>query len=668
MENVLSTTPTALIVDMQGIPESVDLASEVDSVDPVPTQLTAKLVELRIRNLGCIGPEGLIVELDKIVCLVGKNNAGKSTILRAYELAQGNSALTKGDRCQLTPEGDHPEVILDVHIPDSVKNVDRRWRIAKGDLLIVRSRWVWRADNLPPERSTWDPELNDHAGGWAEDGKAAGADNVFKSRLPKPLRIDALRDAIEQHDDLLKLILEPIVAELKGLQSQADSSWNAAMKLLMDAAMTPVEQFSAEVKAVSDQIGEGFGNVFPELKVTIDVGIDSPAVDLAKALQSGSAIKFDEGSAKTGVRQQGAGSRRALFWTLLRVHNILQAKKQLKKEREAQVRKAQSDIDKENKKKSPDEEKIAGLLQIVEGKAEVEEGNDVSLPAHILLIDEPENCLHPMAVRAARDQLYTLALDPSWQIMMCTHSPFFIDPLRNHTTIVRIERSAGKLTPRTYRTDQDLFSEDERENLRALIQLDTALAEMFFGSYPVLVEGDTELAAYIAAILEPPHALATKISIVPARGKALLPPLIKLLAHFKIDFGILHDLDSPQRRDGKANGAWTMNRRIADCIYQARSEGVAVRHRVSVPDFERFLGDMEEEKDKPIVAYKRIRNNHSELIAQIQNLFQALHDSEAVHPDTTHTQSMTVDALIEWQLTVVKQWAAANAAGDPRFG
>ena len=45
------------------------------------------LVKLKVCNLGCIGPEGLEVSLDEIVCLVGANNTGKSTVLRAYEAA-----------------------------------------------------------------------------------------------------------------------------------------------------------------------------------------------------------------------------------------------------------------------------------------------------------------------------------------------------------------------------------------------------------------------------------------------------------------------------------------------------------------------------------------------------------------------------------------------------
>ena len=42
----------------------------------------SKLVEMFVRNIGCIGPEGVSVALDDIVCIVGRNNSGKSTLLR----------------------------------------------------------------------------------------------------------------------------------------------------------------------------------------------------------------------------------------------------------------------------------------------------------------------------------------------------------------------------------------------------------------------------------------------------------------------------------------------------------------------------------------------------------------------------------------------------------
>ncbi|WP_236730525.1 AAA family ATPase, partial [Pseudomonas amygdali] len=60
---------------------------------------------------------------------------------------------------------------------------------------------------------------------------------------------------------------------------------------------------------------------------------------------------------------------------------------------------------------------------------------DPALPGYLLLIDEPENALHPMAARAAQRHLYKLAENPDWQIMLTTHSPYFINALEDHTTI-----------------------------------------------------------------------------------------------------------------------------------------------------------------------------------------------------------------------------------------
>src|SRR5882757_9179589 len=185
----------------------------------------SKLVTLKIRNFGCIGPEGLEVALDNIVCLVGRNNTGKSTVLRAYELAQGSQVLTDQDWCQWTPEGDSSEVELIVHIPDGVQNIDAKWKQEKDGMKLVRSRWIWREMGTKPIRQTWDPETGD----WAEDGKAGGADNVFNSRLPQPLRVGSLQDALKEHDELLKLVTEPVAQELKILQETPGSDLRQAI-------------------------------------------------------------------------------------------------------------------------------------------------------------------------------------------------------------------------------------------------------------------------------------------------------------------------------------------------------------------------------------------------------------------------------------------------------
>lgn len=626
----------------------------------------SKLILLKLRNLGCIGPEGIEIALDNIVCLVGRNNAGKSTVIRAYELALGSRDFTENDRCQWTPEDDFPEVELWVHIPEGIPNVDAKWKQDKDGLKIVRSRWQWRG--LQKIRQTWDPEADNGAGNWAEDGKAGGADNVFNSRLPQPLRVDSLQDAFAEHDELLKLVTDPAIKTLKQLQNSADSPLRKAMEQFVTAAMDPINQYQETINEVGTKVHESLMNIFPELGIHIRVAMEPPTVDPAKALLAGSSIRFQEETADTGIKQQGTGTRRALFWTLLQVRNEIVRAQKAEAEKLKAVARLQSELEKEQKKQKPNQEKIEGIVKKIQASTDDNENtaDDYALPGYILLIDEPENCLHPMAIRAARSHLYALAEDPDWQIMLSTHSPYFIDPLADHTTIVRLERQGKQTSPRTYRTATMEFSIEDRENLRALLQLDSSLAEMFFGSYPVVVEGDTELAAFIASIIEQQEQLSAQVALIPARGKALIVPLIKLLTHFQIPFGVLHDADSPLRGDGKANSAWTINSTIADAIIAARKQGIVVRHRISVPDFERAIDTEEGSKDKPILAYRRVRKD-AKSKQYVRDLYHGLFDSKQNQPTTGLADNATREEIMTETRALVETWAKVHASDDPRF-
>jgi len=490
----------------------------------------SKLVRITVRNIGCIGNDGVEIALDDVVCLVGKNNAGKSTILRAYELAKGGTAAfsESRDRC-LYALAEHPsEVQLEVHIPEGIGNVDAKWKTEKDGLLIVKSRWQWAVPNFEKVRTTWDPTGGpDGEGGWAEDGKAGGADPVFSSRLPRPLRIGSLDDAAKTEEMLLTLALGPLVASLE-----------------------------------KERI--------------------NPQSDLSKAIAS------------------------------------------------------------------PD---------------------DPAFPGYLLLIDEPENALHPMAARAAQRHLYKLAQSPDWQVIMTTHSPHFVNPFEDHTTIVRLERSgeedASPLAPKTYRSDLIEFEGEDKQRLQALQHIDPSFSEVFFGSYPILVEGDTEHAAFMSSIIERQHGLMDRVTVIRARGKAILVPLVKVMTHFKIDFGIVHDADSPFNKKGHKNGMWTENGKIREAVLKARAKGLSARHRISVPDFERFLGGEEESKDKPLNTYLVVAKDDA-LAQRVQELMTDLLESPQHEPFADG--ALEEGDYLAWLGGLVQAWAKSNGlADDIRF-
>lgn len=619
----------------------------------------SKLVSLKLKNFGCIGDEGADIALDNIVCLVGRNNCGKSTILRAYECAQGSKPLSGDDIYKHRQDGHLTEVELLVYIPEGTYNIDPKWKYTDPQYgpMLVKSRWQWAMAGEKPIRQTWDPETND----WSSEEKAGGADNVFNSRLPQPLRIDSLQDAHDEHEALLRLITEPVASELKMLQVDSQSALHQAIGKVVSEAIAPVERYQADIDDASDQLNRGFKGIFPELEIAINVGMDRPAIDAAKLLASGSSVRIKEGDSESFLRQQGTGSRRALFWSLLQVRNQLQRKRKQAEDRKKELFKAEGDLQKENTKKKPSLEKIAELKEKIETLQNPAAEETGGLPGHILLIDEPENALHPMAIRAARQHLYALSKDAGWQVMLTTHSPYFIDPLEDHTTIVRLERVNGKTSPKTYRADKITFSPNEKEDLRALLQLDTALAEMFFGSYPIIVEGETEVAAFIAAISEAADPLAQQVCLIPSRGKGLIEPLIKLITHFGIHFGVLHDVDTPKRKDGKNNGMWTLNTKIEAAIQDAKKKGLVVRHRLSLMNIEYTLGIHDTDKEKPLLAYKAVKHDN-DLKEQVKALFNDLYQSEQ------HAPELAEGGSYEEQLTQhVLSWAAKHYPNDERF-
>jgi len=644
----------------------------------------SKLVRMTLRNIGCVGNEGLVIELDNIVCLVGRNNAGKSTILRAYELARGSVAFDLSrDRHQHATAEQPSEIELEVHIPEGIGNVDVRWKSQQDGLLIVKSRWQWMAPGFVKARETWDPNGGAaEEGEWADD-KAGGADAVFSSRLPRPLRIGSLEDIGKTEENLLTLALTPLLSTLEKARSDVGSSLYKSIL----SVTTEIESLSGShqehFNVVAARVTSGFQKIFPRLDVRLEFGAAPLVPNISELVKSGSGLKIRDGKTDSTLGQQGTGARRALFWAMLQVRNELTRDKEIREEHRKKLVSEITELEKRKKPKKKDlsgEEleaveaeiaiRMAHLAAHDEGGAIPENSDDPAFPGYLLLIDEPENALHPLAARAAQRHLYKLAESPDWQVMMTTHSPYFINPFEDHTTIVRLERDAekegGSITPRTYHSDDITFEGDDKARLQALQHIDPSFAEVFFGSYPILVEGDTEHAAFIAAIVEKEDELLDRVTVVRARGKAILLPLVKVLTHFKINFGLVHDCDSPFNKSGGGNGMWTENGKIRAALLVARERGLAARHRVSIPDFERFLGGDEESKDKPLNAYMRITVD-GELRAKVQGLLAELMQSPQHDPfdaETLQNDAEYLDVLGE----KVQSWAVTNGvANELRF-
>lgn len=578
-------------------------------IEPVPELKTneithPRLHKLIIKNFRCIGRNPVEVELDDIVVLVGPNNAGKSSILKAYEVVMSEGS-TKGN----LELDDFPDNIID---PDNLPEIElhtivydnepgSKWieeiEINGKTEKLVKEKWTW-SDIGKPKRVGWVVSTSK----WADKEKDGdvpwGAANVANSRRPEPHRVCAFDSPEDQAKEIINILVSVITDRVKLFMleqsdSGKESDYQKLLSQIKEIRKKVVSESQSEISKIEGQLNNLIGKVFDGYEVKFDA---KPEEDVEKTI---SLIKSDAkllmgqaGKYQGAIEKQGSGARRTLLWAALKiVSENGQNKKSTKKD-----------------KKTEDEIEI--------------------LRPHILLLDEPEICLHPSAVRQACDVLYGLPSNDNWQVMVTTHSPIFIDISRDNTTIIRVEKSnSGDVKGTTiFRPEKIKLEADDKINLKLMNIYDPYVAEFFFGGKIIVVEGDTEYTALKYVIAKKPEEYKD-IHVIRARGKATIISLIKILNHFGTNYAVLHDKDSQKatKKDGTeiTNPAWTINSKIVEEINK-KPAGTVIRLLASLPNFEEAYLDGELKCEKPYNAL--IHMEKPEVFNKIENLLLALID------------------------------------------
>lgn len=557
-----------------------------------------RLIKLIVTNFRCIGTTPVSIDLDDIVVLVGANNVGKSSILKAYEVAMSQGS-TKG---KLTIDDFPGNKIDQNHLPEiEVHTIvydnspGNRWitNLESGEML-VKERWVWSAVG-EPKREGWDAQ----AESWSNQ-VPWGAPNVANSRRPEPHKVDAFDPPEVQSGEIKNILMKALTERVKGLktanQAEDENDYHLLLNKVKELQKKIVEESQEQIDEVNGELSKLIKKIFPTYKVDFDA---RPEDDLDKTINLFKAdaqlLMGPEGGHLSTIERQGSGARRTLLWTALKFIS-------------------------ENSQK---------------GKAEA------SLRPHLLLIDEPEICLHPNAIRDACSVLYDLPTTGNWQVMCTTHSPIFIDFSRNNTTIVKVEKiDNGTIKGTTvFRPDKVQLDENDKKNLKLLNMCDPYVAEFFFGGKVIVVEGDTEYTAFNYIKASAP-ATYRNVHIIRARGKATIVSLIKILNHFGSSYAILHDSDTPRTKDDKmVNPAWTMNTNILNAV-NSKSAGITTRLIASLPNFEHAYFGTELTKEKPYSALSTISTT-PEKFALIEKLFKALINYEnPVPPNCTEWEAI----------------------------
>lgn len=535
------------------VEEAVALIGEEENA-PRP-----RLHRLIIQNFRSIGADKVEIELDDIVVLVGPNNVGKSSILRAYETVMSHGSKDGKLTINDFPNGQVDPVNLptiELHTIVFNDAPGKRWLDPTFDgEWLIREKWVWESPNKDPIRQGFDVEKND----W-DDQVPWGAPNVANSRRPLPHRIDAFATPDKQASEITKLItslLKEKLSDIKSDPEQEKSDYELVLDKIKDLQTKVVQAAEDEIKIIENEVSEYLGKLFPKHRIKFDA---KPEGDLEGAYQpfknTTDLLMGPEDGYFSSIEHQGSGARRTLLWATLKYLSESQDKKG-------------------------------------------------SRP-HVLLLDEPEICLHPSAIRDARSVLYDLPASGNWQVMLTSHSPIFIDLSKDNTTIIRVFRDNGSEVKSTtlYRPERAKLDDDDKKNLKLMNICDPYVHEFFFGGRQVIVEGDTEYTAF-SMIKEIYPEQYRDVQIIRARGKGIIPSVAKVLKQFSKSFFILHDTDKELMAKGNKNPAWGMNNTIGQLL----DEEGKVNLVACKTCFETALFGQEVNDEKPYNALIRIRNS-----------------------------------------------------------
>lgn len=513
-----------------------------------------KLSTLEIKNLRGIVSQSICFW--DYTTLIGQNNTGKSTVLRAIEILLdqqkpdedewnqahvGESIEIAGRFTSVSErERDIPgiaslvyngEIQLRVSVTMGEKGAELEYSAFIQEESITG--WSEKWTELDPEikalaeglgigSPTWKTKANQERirqqirvalphrvergePGWSDAG--ISIKEALKQGIPRVEVIPAVRDAsdegyVTQRRNIFQEILErTVVPEVEATPEYRTilTSSEALSNRISADGDAGLQQTRAMTQEITDVAGE-----IIELQVLMRLG----PTDIKKLLTSGARISLSDGI-ETPVEFQGHGAQRALIYALVRY------------------------IAKERARAG---ERIRPV---------------------ILLFEEPEIYIHPQLLRALKSSLKLLSRMEGWQVVVTTHSPFMIDVADIPQSLAILRKTDKATGVNIHQLDRDPFDPgdggvDERQMLRAALDFHPTVCEAFFAQHAVLVEGDSEVALFqfgrsvLNQVLERDFD-TDRVSIVSCGGKWTILPIARLLKLFGIPVKIICDRDSKGR-------------------------------------------------------------------------------------------------------------------------
>ncbi|MBF0693436.1 MAG: ATP-dependent endonuclease [Flavobacterium sp.] len=390
-----------------------------------------------------------------------------------------------------------------------------------------------------------------------------GFEGVVSIKLPKFLLIPA-ENKKEEIEGKTGTLQETMKELFEDVRDTSDNYKQAQIYLdLLAKELDPNDEQKEFGKMLVD-INKIIGGIFTNTKIHIDTNLSDASTSIKPSFD----IEMSS-NVRTKPERQGMGSIRSTVFALLRYReNFVQRKRQ--------------------------------------------EG--IELRPILIGFEEPEMYLHPNAAALMREKIYELATSSNSKIICTTHSPYMIDLSKRIDeavfpkqvlNLLKVEHNdeinyevCNSIPFNTTKAYLEL-QEDEKNFVKFILKIDDYVAKVFFCRKVIVVEGDTEDILFKETVERLPEKkrkdFLYNYQIIKARGKATIISLVKYFNALSIDCFVIHDRDTE-------DGATKFNEPILKALGNDESKRLMVENTI-----EDLLEYEEPLREKPYKMYHHIK-------------------------------------------------------------
>lgn len=505
------------------------------------------------------GLKDVEASIGKFACIIGENNAGKSSLLQAFTIFLNGKRLDEHNYYDETQP-----IVVTVRFDDVTDNdlavlaEEHHPRIKKiiydGSLTLVRRFPLGESPKLRCKQMIpVEPRFREKAYNKDLKGmKGKDIENFLTNQYPELDKevtrgVNTLRDAKALIKDYADNNLSPDNKELEEADLPTGIAQSVTSLLPEPIYVAAVKDFADEIKAKQSAT---FGKLLGVLLAAIEPKL-SEAQEVFKELEKHlNRIDHPDGS-QTDDRLDDVKRIEDTVATYLR-EIFPQIKVELKippPEVKTILSNAGIEISeggvKGNTDTIGDGLKRSITFAIFRSYVELSKSGINSLPEHqnrfLFLFEEPELYLHPIVQRTLFEALGQIS--QRHQVLISTHSPFFFQP-ENTDMFIKMKKASANPKPCSELVQINL-SDMSKRDLFQIISFETSNTA-FFSKKAVLVEGDSELIAipHIARTLcEDWDFVKNHIAIIKINGKDSIRRFKKFFTAFDIPIVVITDLD-----------------------------------------------------------------------------------------------------------------------------